>query len=104
MLVPTRVLSSLVVLALLAFVTAVDAQTFRGGISGRVVDTSGGVLPGVTVTATNTGTAVARTTTSSDTGDFSIPDLAVGTYELESSLQGFQGQKIRVEVSVLRIV
>src|SRR5262245_43823253 len=103
MFVPRRVVSSLVIPVLLALAVPALAQTFRGGISGRVVDTSGGVLPGVTVTATNTGTAVARTTTSSDTGDFSIPDLAVGTYDLEASLQGFQGQKVRIEVSVSRI-
>jgi hypothetical protein len=103
MLVPRRVVSSLALPLFLALVSAGEAQTFRGGISGRVFDTSGGVLPGVTVTATNTGTAVARTTTSSDTGDFSIPDLAVGPYDVEATLQGFQGQKVHIEVSVSRI-
>src|SRR5689334_17963477 len=54
------------------------AQTFRGSIAGRVADQTGGVLPGVTVTATNDATGVSRTTVSSDTGDFSIPDLQLG--------------------------
>ena len=103
MFVPRRVVSSLLIPVFLALAVMCEAQTFRGGISGRVVDTSGGVLPGVTVTATNAGTAVARTTTTSDTGDFSIPDLALGPYDVEATLQGFQGQKVRVEVSVSRI-
>ena len=66
-------------LALCGLALVCDAQTFRGGISGRIADPSGGMLPGVTVTATNTATGVARTTTTSDTGDFSFPDLQLGT-------------------------
>ena len=57
------------------FAAVCGAQTFRGGISGRVADQTGAVLPGVTVTATNDATGVARTTTTSDSGDFSVPDL-----------------------------
>jgi outer membrane receptor protein involved in Fe transport len=89
----------------LLFTTAsiAGAQTFRGGISGRVVDSTGAVLPGVTVTATNTATGVGRTTTSSDTGDFSLPDLALGVYKIEFSLQGFQTQTATLEVTVSRI-
>ena len=103
MFVPTRVVSTLFIPVFLALVSVGEAQTFRGGISGRIVDTSGGVLPGVTVTATNAGTGITRTTTTSDTGDFSMPDLPLGAYDVEATLQGFQGQKVRVEVSVSRI-
>jgi hypothetical protein len=53
-------------LAALASVLAVAAtaagQEFRGAITGRVNDKSGGVLPGVTVTATNVATNVSSTT------------------------------------------
>ena len=80
-----------------------DAQTFRGSISGRVTDATGAVLPGVTVTATNNATAQSRTTTTSGTGDFSLPDLALGTYTLEATLQGFQTLKVTVEVTVSRV-
>ena len=80
-----------------------DAQTFRGGISGRIADPSGAVLPGVTVTATNNATGVARTTTTSATGDFSLPDLPLGTYAIEASLQGFQTLHVNVEATVSRI-
>ena len=89
--------------SLLTMASVAGAQTFRGGISGRVVDSSGAVLPGVTVTATNTATGVGRTTTTSDTGDFSLPDLALGVYKLEFSLQGFRPQTATLEVTVSRI-
>ena len=88
---------------ILAFASTGHAQTFRGGISGRIVDSTGAVLPGVSLTATNTATGITRTTTSSDTGDFSFPDLALGTYSVEATLQGFQTVKTTVEVTVSHI-
>lgn len=89
----------------LALLTAgvCNAQTFRGGISGRIVDQTGGVLPGVSVTATNTATGIARTTTSSSTGGYSFPDLPLGPYTVEASLKGFQSQRAAVEVAVSTI-
>jgi hypothetical protein len=98
-----RFVSMLSMFSLLTTASIAGAQTFRGGISGRVVDSTGAVLPGVTVTATNTATGVGRTTTSSDTGDFSLPDLALGVYKVEFSLQGFQPQTATLEVTVSRI-
>ncbi|MCC7243138.1 MAG: carboxypeptidase regulatory-like domain-containing protein, partial [Acidobacteria bacterium] len=80
-----------------------DAQTFRGGIAGRIVDDSGAVLPGVAVTATNDATGVSRTTVTSGTGDFSVPDLQLGIYTVEASLQGFQTIRTKVEVSVSQV-
>ncbi|HEY7289106.1 MAG TPA: TonB-dependent receptor [Vicinamibacterales bacterium] len=88
---------------ILSLSTTVGAQTFRGGISGRVVDSTGAVLPGVSLTATNPATGTSRTTTSSATGDFSFPDLPLGTYTVEATLQGFQTVKTSVEVTVSRI-
>src|SRR2546425_10303665 len=87
----------------LAVAAVSNAQTFRGGISGRIADSSGGVLPGVTVTATNNATGVARTTTTSDSGDFSFPDLPLGTYTVDAALAGFQTVKVTVEVTVSRV-
>jgi outer membrane receptor protein involved in Fe transport len=86
-----------------AIATVCNAQTFRGGISGRVVDASGGVLPGVTIVATSNATGISRTTNSSSTGDFSMTDLPLGTYTVEATLQGFQTLKVTIEVSVSRV-
>ncbi|MEO8677605.1 MAG: carboxypeptidase regulatory-like domain-containing protein [Vicinamibacterales bacterium] len=99
----TRIASSFFFVLLLGIGAICDAQTFRGGVAGRVTDQSGGVLPGVTVTATNTATGVSRTTVTSNTGDFSVPDLQLGTYTIEASLQGFQTVRTTAEVSVSRV-
>src|SRR3954470_2775742 len=93
-------LSMFFVLSLLASAGICQAQTFRGGISGRVGDSTGAVLPGVAITATNDATGVSRTTVTSTNGDFSVPDLQLGTYTIEATLQGFQTLRTKVEVSV----
>lgn len=90
-------------LALFATAVVCDAQTFRGGISGRVADSTGAVLPGVTVTATNDATGVSRTTVTSAGGDFSVPDLQLGMYTIEATLQGFQTLRTTVEVTVSQV-
>jgi carboxypeptidase family protein len=99
-----QIVSAFIVFIALACASVAAAQTFRGSITGRVSDQTGAVLPGVTVTATNDGTGVSRTTATSDTGDFSIPDLQLGMYTVEASLQGFQTVQSKVEVTVSRIV
>ena len=68
----------------------VAAQVSTGQISGRVTDTSGAVLPGVSVTATQTDTQAVRTTVTNEVGAFTLANLPVGPYRLEASLQGFQ--------------
>ena len=59
-------------------------------ISGRVSDQTGAVLPGVEIIATQTGTGIARTTISNETGSYVPPNLAVGPYRLEMGLPGFR--------------
>ena len=59
-------------------------------IAGTVRDSSGSVLPGVTVTATQTATGLTRTALSGETGGFTLQSLPVGPYRLEFMLQGFR--------------
>src|SRR4026207_685886 len=59
-------------------------------LNGRVTDESGAVLPGVTVTATQTDTGFIRTVVTGDTGHYVEPPLPLGPYKLEVSLQGFK--------------
>ncbi len=66
------------------------AQESRGSISGRVVDSSGGVLPGVTVTIVNTGTNATNTVVTGDSGQFTAPLLISGTYRVTVELTGFR--------------
>ena len=60
------------VLALAAASLNASAQDFRGGITGRILDSSNARMPGVTVTATNVATNVASTTTTNGEGDYTI--------------------------------
>ena len=59
-------------------------------ISGTVRDQSGAVLPGVEITATQTGTGIARNTITNETGSYILSNLAVGPYRLEAGLPGFR--------------
>jgi hypothetical protein len=69
--------------------SVVAAQVSTGQISGRVTDTSGAVLPGVSVTATQTDTQAVRTTVTNEVGAFTLANLPIGPYRLEAMLQGF---------------
>src|SRR5262245_3867048 len=70
-------------------ITSAHAQA-TAQISGTVRDSSGAVLPGVEVTATQTETGIVRTAVSNETGSFVLPNLALGPYKLEAALRGFR--------------
>lgn len=57
--------------------------------NGRILDEGDAVLPGVTVTVTNVSTGVVRTTVTNGEGQYSIPGLEPGTYEIKTDLAGF---------------
>src|SRR5260221_5907329 len=82
----------------IALTTAAFAQG-TGDLVGRVSDTSGGVLPAVTVTATNVATKNVRTTITSDTGDYSFTLLPIGSYTVKIELQGFQIVNAKVDLA-----
>src|SRR5438270_11288608 len=58
-------------------------------IQGVVKDTSGAVIGGAAVKATQTDTGVARTVTSAEDGVYVLPSLAIGPYRVEVSKPGF---------------
>ncbi|MEX2261075.1 MAG: TonB-dependent receptor [Bryobacteraceae bacterium] len=74
-------------------------QTDRGIINGTVTDSTGAAVPDARIAATNTATNVAFTTQSTSSGDFTIPTLPVGTYQLRVERQGFKAA-IRSDVVV----
>jgi len=79
------------------------AQT--GSIAGVVTDSSGAVVPGAQVTATNVGTSAARSIQSSDSGAYSIANLPVGSYTVSFEKAGFKPMKFDgVTVSVAQTV
>ena len=66
------------------------AQLNTAELNGRVTDSSGAVLPGVTVTATQTATGLVRTAVTDDNGTYLLSNLPTGPYRLEVALQGFR--------------
>jgi len=79
---------ALVCLLLLASPAA--AQFDRGTISGVVKDQSGGVVPGVTVTAKSLQTQELATTVTDATGYYTMTTLRPGQYEVNAELDGFK--------------
>ena len=83
-----RNFSVLLVLSILMSTAAAAQSTTE--LNGRVTDESGAVLPGATVTATQTDTGFIRTAITDGTGTYVMPNLPTGPYRLEVSLQGFR--------------
>ena len=77
------------VLLVTLFVPAAAAQT-AATISGTVQDASGGVLPGVTVTARSVETGLTRTSTTGPVGQYVLAQLPPGVYEVRAELAGFK--------------
>jgi hypothetical protein len=78
------------------------AQDARGTIQGRVVDSSGGAVPGATVEVLNIATGVVTPTTTNEQGSYRTPFLNPGVYRVTVSLQGFGkfiSDKIEVHVA-----
>ncbi|MBI4886693.1 MAG: TonB-dependent receptor, partial [Acidobacteria bacterium] len=83
-----RVVAGSALVLVLAATHALAQATAQ--ISGTVFDASGGVLPGVTVTAAQTDTGVRREAVSDERGAFTLTNLPLGPYRLEVSLAGFR--------------
>ena len=65
-------------------------QISNATVSGTIEDPSRAVLPGVTVTATNTATGVSTTAVSNEAGTYNLPSLLPGPYKVSAQLPGFQ--------------
>jgi hypothetical protein len=76
--------------AVLVLTSALAWAQATAELNGRVTDESGAVLPGVTVTATQTETGFTRTVVTGGDGNYVITSLQTGPYKLEISLQGFR--------------
>jgi hypothetical protein len=71
-------------------VNRLAAQVETATISGTATDSSGAALVGATVQAKNVGTNITQSTVSDSAGRYRIADLPIGTYEVRTSLSGFQ--------------
>jgi hypothetical protein len=66
------------------------AQSERGTISGTVQDATGAVVPGAKVTLTNSQTGITFSLPSNASGEFTVPQLPVGTYTVKFEKEGFR--------------
>ncbi len=86
-----RSLQCLMACAVLLLVgTPAFAQFERSRVAGTVKDQQGGVMPGVTVTATNQATNQAEVTVTDDSGFYILNQLQPGQYTISAELQGFK--------------
>src|SRR5262252_3950967 len=70
-------------------ISAAVAQTDRGTITGTVTDSSGAVIPSAAIRARNTATGAAYETVATATGNYTLPSLPAGTYDLAVTANGF---------------
>ncbi|MBV9437166.1 MAG: TonB-dependent receptor, partial [Acidobacteria bacterium] len=59
-------------------------------VQGQITDQTGAAVPGATVTVTNTGTGVSVTTKSDSTGNYQVPALVIGNYDVNVDASGLQ--------------
>ena len=81
---------SLLAAALLLVLTTSSYAQGMASIFGKVTDSSGAVMPGVTVTVTGPSLQAARVAVTTDTGAYQFPNLPIGTYTVTFELEGFK--------------
>jgi hypothetical protein len=84
------VLIALFGLVLLQLAPSSLAQEVSAGITGRITDATGAVIPGATVTAKDMNRGTEWPTTTNEEGIYAFPRIPVGTYELRVEMRGFK--------------
>jgi len=85
-----RALAAVLLTTLLAAPALAQSQAANGSIEGTISDSSGGILPGVTVTITNTDTGLERSLVTNAEGQYRGLLLTLGHYRVAAELQGFK--------------
>ena len=89
-----------VAIFLLIFACPALAQlTGKGAITGTITDSSGAVIPGASIAATNNGTGITTSTVSTGTGSFTFANLDPGIYTVTITAQGF-GKLVQQNIHV----
>jgi Carboxypeptidase regulatory-like domain/TonB-dependent Receptor Plug Domain len=95
------------VIVCLLISSALMAQKYTGTIRGVVTDPSGAVIPGVQVTVTNTGTGASRTATTGSAGEYVVPELTPGTYDVrfkQAHFKEFVSRGVELNVSSTSVI
>src|SRR5881409_2458916 len=89
------------IFALIALGTCLSvAQTSTATILGTVKDTSGALVPGVSVTVKHTESGLTRSVVSGERGGYNVPLLPVGAYEITTTMPGFK-QQVRSGINLV---
>src|SRR5947209_462168 len=87
-----NVLVSAVVFLVVVLSTHTFAQPSNATLGRTHSEASGALIPGVTITATNTGTGIVTTVLSNEAGAYQFASLQTGTYKVSAELSGFRTQ------------
>jgi hypothetical protein len=77
-------------------------QKTTGEVNGQVTDTSGALLPHVSVKLTSSSTGLSRTVTSNDQGEYAFQEVPIGTYKIQvqaANFKTFVADQVVVNVS-----
>src|SRR5215831_6176578 len=88
------------IVLLIAFGTCqAFAQTATAGIVGVVKDTTGALIPGVNISIKHLDSGYVRTAITNETGNYRVPLLPVGPYEISTTMPGFK-QEVRKGINL----
>ncbi len=87
---PTARMCCLVLTVVISQLVPLHAQNSNAVISGTVTDQSGAVIPNAQLTLTLTTSGTVRTIAAGQDGNYTFPNLPVGTYQLECTAPGFE--------------
>src|SRR5215471_4321991 len=86
---------------LLVFLAVSTVSAQSGTITGTVTDQGGALLPGVRITVTNVDMNFERTFVTDERGDYTVPLLPSGTYNIVAETAGFKTEVVEnIELSV----
>ncbi len=89
------------VLCVLLFLASwLGAQTITSSLQGRVLDTTGAVIPEASVTAVNSATGLTRSVAASAVGDYQITGVPAGDYTVSVSKLGFQNSAKKIHLDL----
>ncbi len=89
------------IFALIALGTCLGAaQTSTATILGTVKDTTGALIPGVSITVKHTESGLTRNVVSGERGGYTVPLLPVGAYEITTTMPGFK-QEVRTGINLV---
>jgi Carboxypeptidase regulatory-like domain/TonB dependent receptor len=98
---PVRIVVWLVILAGIT-TSLLNAQNMvmAGSVSGRVIDQSGAIVPGASVSLQNLATGVRLKAQTNQVGFYHFPEVIPGAYSFAASLKGFRDVEVLVRVVV----